>query len=107
MGQILMIAKIRTMLTYCDLNKVRLQLSKCMFIVINGSDDDKVEIELDVGNIKAAPNVLILGSHLVETGLLKDDLKLHFRSPLQKLYQILQLKALPNFLFLGHSYFIF
>ena len=66
------------MLTYCDLNKVRLQLSKCMFTVINGSDDDKIEIELDVGNIKAAPNVLILGSHLVETGLLKDDLKLHF-----------------------------
>ena len=74
----LLIAKLHTMLKYCDLNKIRLQLSKCMFIVINSSMEDKKKIELDVGRISATSEVLILGSHLVETGALKDELKLHF-----------------------------
>lgn len=74
----MLIAKLQSMLKYCDLNKIRLQLSKCMFMVINGSGEDRTKIVLDAGDIKASPDVLILGSHLVETGLLKDDLKLHF-----------------------------
>ena len=74
----LLTAKLRSMLTYCDLNKIRLQLSKCMFLVINGTIEDKKKIELNVGDISAAKEVLILGSHLVETGVLRDELKLHF-----------------------------
>ena len=66
------------MLTYCDLNKIRLQLSKSMFLVINDTNEDKRKIELDVGNISATSEVLILGSHLVETDALNDELKLHF-----------------------------
>ena len=72
-----LIAKVRSMMKYCNMNKILLQLSKCRFMVINGSIEDKQKIELDVGDICACTDVLILGSHLVETGLLKDDLKMH------------------------------
>ena len=72
-----LIRKLHSMLQYCNLNAIKLQLSKCRFIVINGTDDDKQVIELEVGDISSATDVLILGSPLSESGLLKDDLKLH------------------------------
>ena len=46
-------------------------------MVINGTDDDKQVIELDVGDICHSPDVFILGSPLTESGLLKNDLKMH------------------------------
>ena len=40
--------------------------------------EDRTKIELDA-LAKVFPDVLILRLHLVETGLLKDDPKLHFK----------------------------
>ena len=72
-----MIGKVNSMLHYCNMNKIQLQLSKCRFMVINGSNDDKQNIVLNIGDISSSAEVLILGTPLSETGRLKDDLKLH------------------------------
>ena len=39
-------AKIKSLLHYCAINHISLQLSKCEFIVINGTMDDKLDIAL-------------------------------------------------------------
>ncbi len=73
----LLVRKLHSMIHYCDLNAIKLQLSKCRFMVINGTNEDRQVIELTVGDICPSADVLILGSPLSESGLLKDDLKLH------------------------------
>ena len=45
-SRILLIQKVRSMLQYCQLNRIKLQLSKCMFLVINGTEEDKQNISL-------------------------------------------------------------
>ena len=69
--------KVRSLLDFCNLNNIQLQLSKCKFMVINGSNDDKKKIVLEVGGISSSHDVLILGTPLSESGILKDDLKMH------------------------------
>ena len=69
--------KVRSLLYFCNLNKIQLQLSKCKFMLINGSNDDKKKIVLEVGDISSSHDVLILGTPLSESGILKDDLKMH------------------------------
>ena len=73
----LMLAKVRSMLQYCKVNKIQLQLSKCMFIVINGSAEDRNEVAFDAGKILHTDELMILGSPISSTGKLKQDLKLH------------------------------
>ena len=73
----LLIRKLNSMSQYCKLNEIKLQLSKCKFMVINGSATDKQVIRLTLGDISPSPDVLILGSPLSESGLLKDDLRMH------------------------------
>ena len=75
----LMIPKIRSMVKYCSNNKVVLQLSKCKFIAINGSLEDKETVMLDVGPIKCATEVMILGSPLTDSGMIQKDLDLHLK----------------------------
>ena len=74
-----LIEKIKGMIRYCKENKIILQLTKCMFIVINGSDEDKLSIPLDNENLPSTSEVLMLGSWLTETGSLSKDLQLHLR----------------------------
>ena len=45
------ISKVRSMVQSCRLNMIQLQLLKCMFMVINGSNADKQGIELNVEKI--------------------------------------------------------
>ena len=70
-------AKLRTLLSYCDVNHISLQLLKCEFIVINGDDYDKQNIPLPKGSVKHVLVVKLLGSHISETGSITIDLQHH------------------------------
>ena len=74
-----MVLKIKSALSYCTLNKIQMQLSKCKFIVINGSDDDKKVFITDIGPISSVNQLIILGSPLTYTGTLKGDLDAHLK----------------------------
>ena len=67
------------MVQYCKINKVVLQLSKCKFLVINGSDEDRVSVEVDGGQISSVNDVMILGSPLTDSGISQTDLDLHLK----------------------------
>ena len=54
-----------------------LQLVKCMFLVINGSEEDKKSISFGNDDIPSTSEVLMLGSWLSESGSLQHDLSLH------------------------------
>ena len=71
--------KIRTLLGYCKRNHISLELSKCEFIVINGSIEDKVDFVLPNGSIRNVEYVTLLGSQISCTGKLKYDLDLHMK----------------------------
>ena len=73
-------AKLRTMLQYCALNHISLQISKCEFIVINGDEEDKKDFSLPGGSVKHVTFVTLLGSQLAESGNIKDDLKFHMKN---------------------------
>ena len=64
---------------YYSLNKIQLQLSKCKFIVVNGSDEDKDDFITDMGPISSVSQLTILGSPLTYIGILKDDLDAHLK----------------------------
>ena len=74
-----LVDKILDMINYCKENKIMLQLSKCMFLVINGSDADKVSISIGNDNIPSTSKLLLLGSWLTESGSLAQDLCLHIK----------------------------
>ena len=74
-----LVDKIRGMINYCSENKIILQLSKCMFIVVNGSDADKVSISIGNDDIPSTSKLLLLGSWLTECGSLGQDLLLHIQ----------------------------
>ena len=66
------------MLEYCNLNKIKLQLSKCMFLVVNGTEDDKHYISLDNDeDMPSTTEVVILGTPLSDSGNLQLDLNAH------------------------------
>ena len=70
-------SKIRSLLYYCKLNYISLQITKCEFIVINGNEHDKKDFIIDNGRIRNVPYVTLLGSHFSQTGNINEDLKLH------------------------------
>ena len=73
-----MIRKIDVMLKYCEANSIVLQPSKCCFTVVNGSSDDKKQLEiLEHDPIEYHNHLEILGSHISDS--LKIDLSLHFK----------------------------
>ena len=75
-----LVQKIRRMLQYCNLNKIKLQLSKCMFLVVNGTVEDKLKISLaDDEDMPSTTEVLILGTPLSDSGNLQLDLNLHLK----------------------------
>ena len=69
--------KFRSMLAYCRLNHISLQVSKCKFIVINGDESDFEPLVFEGERIENVPFLPLLGSHLSQTGKLEDDLDLH------------------------------
>ena len=74
----MMLSKLKTLATYCKLNSIVLQVSKCHFIVINGSEEDKKPFQItDKVGIKHQESLDILGSPI--TGNLKTDLELHLK----------------------------
>ena len=56
-----------------------LQLTKCMFSVVNGSEKDKEIIPFDNEVIPSTSEVLVLGSWFSESGSLQHDLSLHLK----------------------------
>ena len=72
-------AKLKSLLQYCALNHISLQLSKCEFIVINGELNDKADIKLPEGSVKHVSFVTLLGSQLSESGSIEDDHRFHMR----------------------------
>ena len=69
--------KLRSLMRYCAINHISLQLSKCEFIVINGDETDCQPLRCGNEQIANVPYITLLGSHLSASGLLKDDLELH------------------------------
>ena len=74
------------MVAYCKKNKIILQLTKCIFFVINGSEADKEGISFDNDIIPNTSEVLVLESWLSENGSLKHDLNLQFNYRFNILY---------------------
>ena len=75
----LLVEKIHHMIQYCKENKIMLQLTKCMFFVINGSENDKEKISFGDDDIPSTSEVLVLGSWLSESGSIQHDLILHLK----------------------------
>ena len=74
----MMIRKLQAMLTYCQINSVILQPTKCFFTVINGSIEDQESLQITPqDSITYADYLEILGSHISEC--IKKDLSLHFQ----------------------------
>ena len=78
--------KIHGMVAYCKKNKIILQLTKCMFFVINGSEADKEGISFDNDIIPITSEFLVLGSWLSKNGSLEHDLNLQFNYRFNILY---------------------
>ena len=68
----LMIRKLSSMLKYCKLNSVVLQVTKCFFTAVNASSEEK---ELLHDGVEYRDYLEILGSHISDS--LKKDLALH------------------------------
>ena len=75
----LMRSKIKTLVSYCNTNKISLEFSKCEFMVVNGEAVDKAEIVLEYGKIKNVEFISLLGSQIGCLGILNHDLNLHMR----------------------------
>ena len=76
----LAVLKLKHLLSYCRLNSIKLEASKSQFIVINGKDTDYSPLPTDLGYIINGKYLSLLGSHLSASGIIADDLKLHFDS---------------------------
>ena len=74
----LMMKKIKISLSYCRINDIKIQESKCKFIVINGKDDDRNPIPfVDGSTIKVSNNLDILGVFISENN--KEDNTNHMK----------------------------
>ena len=69
--------KIRSLMQYCAIDHISLQITKCEFIVINGDEHDKQPLCFGSEKLANVPYLTLLGSHLCESGSLNDDLELH------------------------------
>ena len=73
----LAVSKLKHLASYCTRNSILIEPSKSSFIVINVSTNDKCDLPLGNNFIENNNHLSVLGSHLSETGTLKDDLKYH------------------------------
>ena len=75
-----MLMKLKSMLDFCKLNSIILQLLKCHFIVINGTLADRASLRLSGNDTVAVgyeSHLEILGSHI--SGSIVTDLELHLK----------------------------
>ena len=79
----LAISKVKHLIAYCRRNSIILEPTKSQFVVINGTDVDHTDIKIDDVLISHCSYLSLLGSHLSESGCLKDDMSHH----LTKRYQ--------------------
>ena len=61
-------SKLRSLLYYCNWNKIIPQYTKCNFIVINGVNDDMLPLSFGDAFIDNCDSISLLGSHLTQTG---------------------------------------
>ena len=74
----MMIQKLKALLIFCNKNSIILQVTKCWFAVINGSEEDKHPLQISENEtVKYAEFLEILGSHISDQ--LKNDLQRHFK----------------------------
>ena len=71
------IQKLCTLDSYCKANYILPQITKCKFIVVNGTDGDSDPLPFGDSLLANVNYLEILGSHLSHTGSLVDDLQLH------------------------------
>ena len=71
------ISKLRSLLAYCNLNKIIPQYKKCCYIVINGTKNDRSSLEFGHKYIENCNHIVLLGSHLSQSARLNDDISRH------------------------------
>ena len=67
------------MLNYCNLNYVIPQFSKCEFVVVNGTDDDREPLPFGNCMLENVEYITLLGSHLTSGVSLAEEISLHMQ----------------------------
>ena len=73
------ISKLKSMLSYCGLNKIIPQFTKCEFLVANGTEEDKTPLPFGDTSLKSVEHILLLGSHLTHDASLVTEAELHMK----------------------------
>ena len=71
--------KLRSMLKYCDLNGIIPQFTKCEFLVVNGTEDDRAPLPFGNTFLKCVEFILLLGSHLTSLASIAEEARLHMK----------------------------
>jgi hypothetical protein len=71
------ICKLKSMLSYCNLNCIIPQFSKCEFLVVNGDEEDSAPLPFGDTVLPNAEHLVLLGSHLTASASLVDEAQLH------------------------------
>ena len=71
------ISKLRSMLSYCNLNCIIPQFTKCEFLVVNGDEEDMKPLSFGDTDLQNVPHLLLLGSHLTASASLVEEAQLH------------------------------
>ena len=69
--------KLKSMLDYCSINYIIPQFTKCDFLVVNGTKDDRSPLPFDKNMLNHVDHICLLGSHLTSSVSLRQELKLH------------------------------
>ena len=70
---------LKSMLKYCDINKIIPQFTKCEFLVVNGTEDDRSSLPFGSNYLENVDHLLLLGSHLSHNASLVDEGVLHMK----------------------------
>ena len=73
------IKKLHLLIRYCKRNWIIPQFSKCEFMVVNAESNDGDVLPFGDKTLKNVEYITILGSHLVSSGILADDLDKHMK----------------------------
>ena len=73
------IRKLKSPLQYCKSNKIIPQYTKCEFVAVNGTEADREPLPFGEAFLQHASHIVLLGSHLTNTGSVAEDLQLHMK----------------------------
>ena len=83
------VAKMRTLLHYCNENYILPQFDKCEFITINVNNYiDTSPLPFGDSTLKHVNHITLLGSHISVSGNIADDFDLHMEKKIFKLFGI-------------------